>query len=261
CSAAPLQHARHRHREGRDLARPRTSRRVDRRPVEVRTCGDILRVRVSHWLRDGGVASQSRIRRAVHGRRLLCLEGIEGADATVVRNRSMRAAGAFRFVAIPLAGIGGQSVSAQSATSIVNCGAAWSPTGEAIAFHSNRDGHWSVYVMDTSGHNVRRVFSDTVATREPAWSPDGGQLVVARGPSGNRQIVVVDRDGRNPRLVTTNAGTAEWPSWSHDGTSIVYDWDHAGNRDVYRVSVHGGPPQRLTSDSSVDNLPKWGSAD
>ena len=40
---------------------------------------------------------------------------------------------------------------------------AWSPDGEWIAFHSNRDGNLEIYVMKADGTGVRRI------TDHPGW--------------------------------------------------------------------------------------------
>jgi Tol biopolymer transport system component len=34
---------------------------------------------------------------------------------------------------------------------------AWSPNGHRIAFHSNRDGNWEIYIMSANGSDLRRV--------------------------------------------------------------------------------------------------------
>ena len=141
-----------------------------------------------------------------------------------------------------------------------NCGAAWSPSGDRIAFHSDRRirGVMSVYLMDPLGANVVALFDDSLYSGQPAWSPDGTVLAFSRGEAnGARHIFLVAPDGTRLRQLTFGPGVAGWPAWSPDGKSIVFDWDPGTNLDVYRVAVSGGEPTRLTTDLARDNLPKW----
>src|SRR5262245_40886019 len=115
-------------------------------------------------------------------------------------------------------------VPASSVAATTDCGPAWSPTVDEVAFHSDRDGAWSVYITDSSGSAPHRLLPDAVPTREPAWSPDGSELAVARGPSGARRLFIVRRDGTGLRPLTTDAGSAAWPAWSPDGRTILFDW-------------------------------------
>ena len=61
---------------------------------------------------------------------------------------------------------------------------AWSPDGTRIAFTSNRDANYDIYVMNADGSNPRNVTSDPARDDHAAWHPDGRQL-----------IFVSDRDG------------------------------------------------------------------
>jgi|TARA_B100000315_G_C14075216_1_gene362383 Tol biopolymer transport system component len=46
---------------------------------------------------------------------------------------------------------------------------AWSPDGRKIAFASNRDGDFDIWVMDADGSNQRQLTSDSAWDRDPAW--------------------------------------------------------------------------------------------
>ena len=45
-----------------------------------------------------------------------------------------------------------------------------------IAFASNRDGNWEIYVTDASGRSQRRLTRREVQDRFPLWSPNGAQI-------------------------------------------------------------------------------------
>lgn len=56
---------------------------------------------------------------------------------------------------------------------------AWSPDGSKIAFSSNRDGNFEIYVMGADGTGVTRLTNRAATDILPAWSPDGSVLPVA----------------------------------------------------------------------------------
>jgi len=46
----------------------------------------------------------------------------------------------------------------------------WSPSGNYIAFMSNRDGNSEVYVMDADGGNPHNITRHPAADFHPSWS-------------------------------------------------------------------------------------------
>ncbi len=51
-----------------------------------------------------------------------------------------------------------------------------SPDGQWVAFMSQRDGNWDIYVVDINGENLTRLTHDPANDGLPAWSPDGRYL-------------------------------------------------------------------------------------
>jgi len=47
---------------------------------------------------------------------------------------------------------------------------AWSPTGNRIAFVSERDGNFEIYVMKPDGSLQTRVTNDAAWDADPAWA-------------------------------------------------------------------------------------------
>jgi len=43
----------------------------------------------------------------------------------------------------------------------------WSPDGGRLAFVSNRDGNWAIYVMQLDGQNVQRILD--LGAELPGW--------------------------------------------------------------------------------------------
>ena len=48
---------------------------------------------------------------------------------------------------------------------------AWSPDGTKIAFDSERDGNWEIYVMNADGTGQTNLTNDPAYDSEPDWSP------------------------------------------------------------------------------------------
>ncbi len=125
-----------------------------------------------------------------------------------------------------------------------------------IAFTSNRDGNYEIYVMNPDGSNVARLTNNPgAADASPTWSPDGKQIAYVRGsdPAGSGdEIYVMNADGSNVRRLTNNSVRDSWLAWSPDGTKIAYE----SNEDVYVMNSDGSNPQRLTN-YPAHSIPAW----
>lgn len=96
----------------------------------------------------------------------------------------------------------------------------WSPDGTKIAFASDRDGHYGIYVMRADGTHSHRIFVSRTGDAAPSWSPDGRRIVFSRGSDG---LYVMRADGRSVRRLTHAQFTKDLdPAWSPDGRRIVF---------------------------------------
>jgi len=67
-----------------------------------------------------------------------------------------------------------------------------------IAFVSQRDGNWEIYVVQADGSGLTRLTDNDVVDSEPAWSPDGKQIAYRSRLDGSSDIFIMGADGSDP---------------------------------------------------------------
>ena len=102
-----------------------------------------------------------------------------------------------------------------------------SPDGRSVAFVSNRDGHYDIYVGLITGGSLVRITNDANLKARPRWSPDGTKIAYSRlNESGLRDIWGVPALGGTPRRLILNATD---PAWSPNGRSLAYANNSTGS--------------------------------
>jgi Leucine-rich repeat (LRR) protein len=95
---------------------------------------------------------------------------------------------------------------------------AYSPDGEWLAFHSDRDGDYEIYVMRADGSDVRQLTHNEVVDVGPTWSPDGTLIAFTAGEDYKSYgIYAVSAAGSPPVEVIDHGGAESSPSWSAVG--------------------------------------------
>ncbi len=134
---------------------------------------------------------------------------------------------------------------------------AWFPSGDRIAFRSDRTGTSSILttisIDPRTGRPTgppRQVSLDRVWSH--AISPDGDHIVYYNRRDSVSRVVVVPANGGAARTVVEHGGSMAAVGnlrWASDGEWIYYSGRPQGQfpRRMYRVRASGGAPQELPS--------------
>jgi Tol biopolymer transport system component len=147
----------------------------------------------------------------------------------------------------------------------------FSPRENKIAFSSNRDGNWDLYLMDVSrgGNPPIKLTDDALTEGVPNFSPDGREIAYdssddfAEPGTNDSDVYVVSAFGTGTPTNLTNTPTTweDSPAFSPDGKKIVFrsfvsQWV---NSDIYVMNSNGsGTPTNLTNNAAHDYMPDWG---
>ena len=131
-------------------------------------------------------------------------------------------------------------------TTSINVRPAWSADGKRIAFQTNRDGPYHIYVMDADGSNVQRLTDGDADDRHPAWSPDGRYIAVDSGGASVREIWIIDVASHARTQVTKLGQVASFPSFSSDGKHLAFYLYASGTMDLWSVGADASAPTQLT---------------
>jgi Tol biopolymer transport system component len=148
-----------------------------------------------------------------------------------------------------------------TATSFAEADPVWSPDSRRIAFASNRDGTWRIYLMDADGTDVKLLNTGTGDATQPAWSPDGNRIAFVSTRKKNSDIWVVNLDGSNLRQLTTDTKEDVAPTWSPSVTNPQIMWSNGpgGQFDLWRMPLAGTPKTRVTTTEDLNTEAAWGS--
>ncbi|MBE9523524.1 MAG: PD40 domain-containing protein, partial [Chloroflexi bacterium] len=139
---------------------------------------------------------------------------------------------------------------------------ALSPDGTQIAFASNRDGQWDLYLWRVKTGEINRLTHTPEYESSPSWSPDSSWLVYTRYIDNNLELVIDPIvDNANAIQLTQHLAADHSPVWSPLGRQIAFVSTRGGHNQIWLANLDQNGEDRFHLLSQTDELtaqyPDW----
>jgi serine/threonine protein kinase/Tol biopolymer transport system component len=125
-------------------------------------------------------------------------------------------------------------------------GATWSPDSRFIAYSSDRNGKFDIWLQLLSGGDPVQITKGPGANWQPDWSPDGNYIAYRSEKEGGLFIIPALGGEESKRRISS---FGYWPRWSPDGSQILFRAHFSDQLDVmdqfYVVGLDGNPPHEI----------------
>ena len=116
----------------------------------------------------------------------------------------------------------------------------FSPDGRQLAFASNRDGPWDLYLLDLQDGSLRRVTESPEYDSCPSFSPDGRWLAYEtyQPDAGNLEIAIRSlQDDTEPIMLSDDPAADYAPTWSPEGRQVAFVSDRSGEPEIWLADL------------------------
>jgi TolB protein len=140
-----------------------------------------------------------------------------------------------------------------------------SPDHNRLAFASDRDGFWDLYLLDLRDGQVTQLTDSPAYDSAPSWSPDGQWLAYETYLDDNLEIAIISvTDPSQGQIRLTENGAADHsPVWSPDGRRIAFVSTRSGDSDIWLADLdltEGKRFQNLSNTpQAAEYYPAWDS--
>jgi Tol biopolymer transport system component len=138
----------------------------------------------------------------------------------------------------------------------------WSPDGSKIAFFSNAEGVYDIYVKPASGEGRAELFYKSTSPKYPTdWSRDGRYIFFGViTPNTGSDVWAITTADRKATPILDTIYSEGYAALSPDGKWLAFQSDESGRTEVYVQTFEdttSGTKKRWLVSSGGGGLPRW----
>ena len=148
-----------------------------------------------------------------------------------------------------------------------NTSPAISPKGDKVAYITNRDFFFSLYLMDANSGEIIKELAEgnispdfeelNIISPGLTWSPDGKKIAITALHHGFDVIYLIDVEEEEFETISLNLDAVSGLSWSWDGRFLAFAGQTARQSDIYIYDFQTGEITNLTNDIFSEQDPIW----
>lgn len=147
-----------------------------------------------------------------------------------------------------------------------NTSPAISPQGDKIAFISDRDDYFDVYVISTIDNKIKKVVDGQrtknfeelhLLTPGISWSPDGKRIALAAKSGARDAIYLIDVNNGDEEKIELELDGIFSVDWSRQGDKIVFVGNTSTQSDIYTYDLQSKQLVNVTEDPFSDADPMF----
>ncbi len=147
-----------------------------------------------------------------------------------------------------------------------NTSPAISPQGDKVAFIADKDGLFSLFVLDIDKKEETKIVSSfrqqdfeelNVLTPGISWNSKGTKLAVSAKYAGEDVIYIVDIATRKYERINLGFKQISSVAWSPKSDEILFSGTNLDRKDIYIYNLNSKTITKLTDDFFYDDQPTW----
>ena len=132
----------------------------------------------------------------------------------------------------------------------------WAPTGNQLAFISDRSGAPQIYTIHVDGTNMQRISRESWCDR-PTWSPAPyNEIAYTCRGGGGYQIMLYDFATNSSKPISDGMGSNESPAFAPNGRHLAFVSDRTGRQQIYTMHRDGTGLRQITR-TGTNKYPNW----
>lgn|GEM_PF-6038439 len=175
-------------------------------------------------------------------------------DWIVYHSDRMSAINLYRLGNLPDGQVGDPNLSREPNT--LNLGPSVSPDRQWVAFASDRDNNFEIYMSAVASDDIRRLTRSDSIEFNPVWSPHGYDILFESNQSGNADLYLMNVTTGISRQVTNHPATDINASLSPTNPNIaVFQSNRSGLWQLYQLDLSTNAITRISDGTANDTTP------